>query len=52
MERTLAMDFTPTAAKNVEVSAEGLNSDLHASNKYRAHLINIMAAHAVEAALV
>jgi CO/xanthine dehydrogenase FAD-binding subunit len=28
-----------------------LNSDLHASNEYRAHLVSVMAKRAVEAAL-
>jgi aerobic carbon-monoxide dehydrogenase medium subunit len=51
LEAALTDRFTPAAAKAVKISAEGLNSDLHASAEYRAHLINIMAARAVEAAL-
>jgi len=51
MESALSKDFTPAAVKSVKISPEGLNSDLHASAEYRAHLINVMAARAVEAAL-
>ncbi len=51
MEAALARTFTPNAIKNIAVSSEGLNADLHASAEYRAHLINVMAARAVEAAL-
>ena len=51
MEAALARTFTPSAIKNISVSSEGLNADLHASAEYRAHLINVMAARAVEAAL-
>jgi carbon-monoxide dehydrogenase medium subunit len=32
------------------VPAEGLNSDLHGSAEYRAHLISVLAERAVEAA--
>jgi carbon-monoxide dehydrogenase medium subunit len=34
----------------VSVAAKGLNSDLHASAEYRAHLITVMAKRAVDAA--
>jgi carbon-monoxide dehydrogenase medium subunit len=51
MESALGNDFTPAAVKNIKISPEGLNSDLHASAEYRAHLINVMAARAVETAL-
>ncbi len=37
--------------KGLKVKADGLNSDLHASAEYRAHLITVMAKRAVEAAL-
>jgi len=36
---------------NVKVKADGLNSDLHASAEYRAHLVTVMAKRAVEAAM-
>ncbi len=51
MEAALTKSFTPDVGKDIEISSEGLNSDLHASAEYRAHLINVMAARAVEAAL-
>jgi aerobic carbon-monoxide dehydrogenase medium subunit len=49
-EEALARDFSPTALDNIRVSADGLNSDMHASNEYRAHLVTVMAKRAVEAA--
>ena len=51
MEKALAAKFAPESAAGVKASAEGLNSDLHASAEYRAHLISVMAKRAVEAAL-
>lgn len=51
MEKVLAKSFTADAARAVKVSAEGLNADLHASAEYRAHLVSVMAARAVEQAL-
>ncbi len=51
MEAALAKDFAPEAAKRIMVPPEGLNADLHASAEYRAHLVSVMAARAVEAAL-
>ena len=33
--------------KDIKVSADGLNSDIHASAEYRAHLINVMARRAI-----
>lgn len=50
MEKALAAKFAPESVANVKVSANGLNSDLHASPEYRAHLVTIMARRAVEAA--
>jgi carbon-monoxide dehydrogenase medium subunit len=50
LEAALAKSFTPDAAKSTTVSATGLNSDVHASADYRAHLIPIIAARAVAAA--
>jgi carbon-monoxide dehydrogenase medium subunit len=50
MEAALAKDFSPKALAGVVVKAKGLNSDLHASADYRAHLIAVMARRAVEAA--
>jgi carbon-monoxide dehydrogenase medium subunit len=51
MEKKLASGFTPDAIARIKVPPEGLNSDLHASAEYRAHLITVMAQRAVAAAL-
>src|SRR5213596_1675434 len=51
MEKALASKFAPESVANIKVKADGLNSDLHASPEYRAHLITVMAKRAVEAAL-
>ena len=51
LEKALSASFTPEAAAGVKVKADGLNSDLHASAEYRAHLITVMAKRAVEAAM-
>jgi len=51
MEKALSAKFVPDAVANVKVSQNGLNSDMHASPEYRAHLITVMAKRAVEAAL-
>ena len=49
IENALAKSFTPAAAKGVTIDPHGLNSDLHASAEYRAHLITVMASRAVAA---
>jgi aerobic carbon-monoxide dehydrogenase medium subunit len=49
LESALAKSFTADAAKAVKVDANGLNSDLHGSAAYRAHLVSIMASRAVAA---
>jgi carbon-monoxide dehydrogenase medium subunit len=51
MERALSGKFAPDALAGIKVSASGLNSDLHATAEYRAHLITVMAKRAVEQAL-
>jgi carbon-monoxide dehydrogenase medium subunit len=51
MEKALAANFAPDAIANVKVAASALNSDMHASADYRAHLVTVMAKRAVEAAL-
>ncbi|MFQ5939004.1 MAG: FAD binding domain-containing protein [Alphaproteobacteria bacterium] len=51
MEDALAGDFSPDAIKGIEVPADDLNNDIHASAEYRAHLINVMARRAVAAAV-
>jgi carbon-monoxide dehydrogenase medium subunit len=50
MEAALSRNFSASALNGVAVAAKGLNSDLHASSEYRAHLITVMAKRAVEAA--
>ncbi len=51
MEQALAGDFAPEMVERIDVSADGLNEDLHASADYRAHLITVMAKRAVAAAV-
>lgn len=50
MEDKLAADFTPQAIEGVQAPASDLNSDIHGSAEYRAHLVNVMARRAVAAA--
>ncbi|MBV9586918.1 MAG: xanthine dehydrogenase family protein subunit M [Alphaproteobacteria bacterium] len=49
MEQALAKSFTPDAIKDIVQLQDGLNSDIHASAEYRAHLVNVMARRAVAA---
>jgi aerobic carbon-monoxide dehydrogenase medium subunit len=51
LEDALTRSFTPGAAEAVQVEAEGLSSDLHATAEYRANLIGVMAQRAVAKAL-
>jgi carbon-monoxide dehydrogenase medium subunit len=50
MEAALERSFTPDALAGVTINANGLNSDMHGSAEYRAHLVNVMARRAVAAA--
>jgi carbon-monoxide dehydrogenase medium subunit len=49
-EEALKKRFSHKALDGLTVPAEGLNSDLHGSAEYRAHLIAVLARRAVEAA--
>jgi carbon-monoxide dehydrogenase medium subunit len=49
-EQALAANFSPAALERLSVSPNGLNSDIHASAEYRAHLVKVMAKRAVDAA--
>ena len=49
LEDALAKSFSADAARAVKVSPQGLNSALHGSPDYRAHLVAVMAARAVAA---
>ena len=51
MEKALTAKFSPDAVATIKATANGLNSDIHASSEYRAHLITVMAKRAVQAAL-
>ena len=50
LEDRLNAKLAPESCEGVTVSADGLNSDLHGSAEYRAHLIPVLAARAVAAA--
>src|SRR6266536_348610 len=43
MEATLARSFTADAIKDIQIKEDELNSDIHASAEYRAHLVTAMA---------
>ena len=51
IEAALQASFTPAAAKAVKLPADDMNSDLHGSAAYRAAMVSVMAARAVEKAL-
>src|SRR5213082_3192402 len=41
MEAALARSFSPDAIKDIAIKDDGLNSDIHASAEYRAHLVTV-----------
>lgn len=50
MEAALVENWSPDAIANIKVSPDGLNSDIHGSAEYRAHLVTVIAKRAVAAA--
>jgi aerobic carbon-monoxide dehydrogenase medium subunit len=51
MEAALARSFAPEAVASIAIAPDGMNSDIHGSAEYRAHLVTVMAKRAVAAAL-
>lgn len=51
MEAALSRSFAPNAVASIKVDDSGLNSDIHGSAEYRAHLVTVMAKRAVADAL-
>ena len=49
MEDALARSFSSDAIKDIKIPFDDLNSDIHGSAEYRAHLVNVMARRAVDA---
>ncbi|CAG4907045.1 FAD binding domain-containing protein [Paraburkholderia gardini] len=47
LEQALSANFTQEAARAVTIDASNLNTDMHASADYRAHLIPVLAARAI-----
>jgi carbon-monoxide dehydrogenase medium subunit len=50
MEEALARDWSARALASIAVPADSLQSDLHASAEYRAHLVGVLAQRAVNGA--
>ncbi|CAH2604282.1 Carbon monoxide dehydrogenase medium chain [Rhodovastum atsumiense] len=51
MEQALAKSWSADALDGIVTPADGLNSDIHGSAEYRAHLIGVMAKRAVAVAI-
>lgn len=49
-EAALTESFEPAALGGIEIKADGLNADIHASAEYRAHCFGVLAKRAVSAA--
>jgi len=50
IEEALSKSFAPDTIEGITISPDGLNSDIHGSAEYRAHLIPVLAKRAVVAA--
>lgn len=48
LEEALSRRFAPESCEGITISAENLNSDIHASAQYRAHLIPVLARRAIQ----
>ena len=47
LEAALSSNFSPSSVDKINISSKGLNSDIHASADYRAHIIKVMTKKAV-----
>jgi carbon-monoxide dehydrogenase medium subunit len=52
METALAKSFAPDSVAKIAIDPGDLNSDIHGSSEYRAHLVTVMAKRAVADALL
>jgi len=43
----LNSNFSAAALNDVKIKSSGMNSDIHASSEYRAHLIKVLAKKAI-----
>jgi carbon-monoxide dehydrogenase medium subunit len=46
-EEALKKRFSPKSLEGISISADGMNSDIHGSAEYRAHLVGVLARRAV-----
>ena len=48
MEKELSINFSKESIKNINLNTDELNSDIHASSEYRAHLVKVMTKRAIK----